>query len=110
MKQVKIQFVVILLITSSFKADFAGRPNQIISNVFPIDVKVNNISSKCEPSVTTLSGRYLPNGPVCKNQLILNEEFNSFNQNFWQHEENLNGGGVSIFKYKKKTLDLRRFF
>lgn len=103
--------IIILLLTASVVATkvnayygglpFNFRPNENISNPFPVKITGNRITN-CEPSVTTISGQYIFRGSVCKNQLLLNEEFNSFNQNLWEHEENINGGGV----YKLEILYL----
>lgn len=48
----------------------------------------------CAPSVTTVSGPYAPGGQICQQQLILNENFNTFDMNLWRHEVTMNGGGV----------------
>lgn len=55
----------------------------------------NNNNNNCRPTITTVSGRFAPSGQLCSGQLILNEEFNNFAKDFWQHEITLGGGGVS---------------
>lgn len=50
----------------------------------------------CPRSITRVSGKNVPNGPLCSGQLLLNEEFNYLNKNLWEHEITLGGGGVSI--------------
>lgn len=49
----------------------------------------------CAETVTTVSGTYAPQGPICANRLLFSEEFdNGFNMDLWMHEVNMNGGGV----------------
>lgn len=51
----------------------------------------------CSESLTTVSGTYAPQGPVCGNRLLFNEEFdNGFDTDLWMHELTMNGGGVGI--------------
>lgn len=52
--------------------------------------------SQCVPTVTTVSGKSAPTGTLCSGQLLLDENFNEFNTNLWEHEITLGGGGVSI--------------
>lgn len=60
----------------------------------PIDEA--EIAPMCAPSVTTVSGSHAPGGQICSQQLILNEDFNTFDMNLWRHEITMNGGGVSM--------------
>ena len=55
------------------------------------------INAQCIPSVTTVTGTHAPKGKICKDQLILNEDFDKFDLDFWKHELSLWGGGVRIF-------------
>lgn len=58
-------------------------------------VATTYVTSQCAPTLTTASGRYAPSGQLCHNQLIFDETFDWFNMDLWEHEENMNGGGVS---------------
>lgn len=65
------------------------------------------INGDCVPSITTVSGSQAPTGQICSGQLILNEDFNTFNKTLWEHEITLGGGGVSIvFFFLNKQLNL----
>lgn len=52
---------------------------------------------KCEPSVTTASGSYIPlnKATFCSGDLIFEDTFDTFDIRKWQHENTLSGGGVS---------------
>ena len=49
----------------------------------------------CDPTLTTNSGQFAPGGQLCHDQMIFNENFDWFNMELWNHENNMNGGGVS---------------
>lgn len=57
-------------------------------------VAITHCAAQCTPTLTTASGRYAPSGQLCHNQLIFDETFDWFNLDLWEHEENMNGGGV----------------
>lgn len=59
--------------------------------------------SECEPTLTTASGWFAPTGELCHDQLIFEENFDSFNHDLWEHENTMNGGGVS----KTRTIYIR---
>lgn len=61
-----------------------------------VTINEAEIAPLCTPSVTTVSGTHAPSGQICSQQLILNEEFNTFDMNLWRHEITMNGGGVSM--------------
>lgn len=61
-----------------------------------LSFSVNRIRTQCVQSATTVSGKSAPTGALCSGQLILEENFNEFNRNLWEHEITLGGGGVSI--------------
>lgn len=61
------------------------------------------IAPMCTPSVTTVSGSHAPGGQICSQQLILNENFNTFDMNLWRHEITMNGGGVSMHPLNCKS-------
>lgn len=51
----------------------------------------------CNPSITTVSGDYAPQGPLCRGQLIFNEEFDDYlDTDLWTHEQRLSP--VSVFE------------
>lgn len=58
-------------------------------------IAIKDGSAQCVPSLSTASGRYAPPGQLCHNQLIFNENFDWLNFDLWEHENTLNGGGVS---------------
>lgn len=63
----------------------------------PITSYDGSANAVCSESVTTVSGSYAPQGPICGNRLLFSEEFdNGFNMDLWMHEVNMNGGGVGI--------------
>lgn len=53
-----------------------------------------SMGSRCLPSITTVNGSHAPKGSLCKNQLIFNEDFNTFDLKIWHHDKNMIGGGV----------------
>lgn len=53
-------------------------------------------SQECGATATKVSGSSAPTGQICAGQLLLDEQFNSFNTDLWKHEVTLGGGGVSI--------------
>lgn len=57
------------------------------------------ITAQCNPTLTTASGRFAPSGRLCANQLIFNEQFNTFNMDLWEHENTMNGGGNGEFQW-----------
>lgn len=61
-----------------------------------VTLYTHQVASQCQPTLTTASGRYRPQGTLCHNQVIFDETFDWFNMDLWEHEENMNGGGVSI--------------
>lgn len=61
-----------------------------------VQIDEAEIAPMCTPSVTTVSGTHAPGGQICSQQLILNENFDTFDMNLWRHEVSMNGGGVSI--------------
>lgn len=68
---------------------------------------VNLSELQCEPSITTVSGTKAPTNKLCSGQLILNENFDTFDRDLWEHEVTLGGGGVSSFiKISQETLAL----
>lgn len=50
----------------------------------------------CPKSVTTVSGNAIKFGEICQGQLIFEDDFNDLNENIWQHEITVGGGGVSL--------------
>lgn len=109
----KLSLATILLATVLTIA--RGNVIQPTSNVLPVPVDVaadddaaavvavDQISEavevpqqRCAPSVTTVSGPYAPTGQICQQQLVFNENFNSFDMNLWRHEVTMNGGGVRM--------------
>lgn len=51
----------------------------------------------CSESLTTVSGSFAPQGPICGNRLLFSEEFNDgFDTDLWMHELTMNGGGVGL--------------
>lgn len=55
-----------------------------------------NDKTTCKPSITTVSGAVTASSEVlCRNQLIFNEEFNTFNKNVWQHVQDIFGKNVN---------------
>lgn len=61
-----------------------------------LPIFVIRVESQCAPTVTTVSGKNAPMGKLCSGQLILDENFNNFDNSLWEHEITLGGGGVSI--------------
>lgn len=49
----------------------------------------------CQYTLTRVSGTHAPTGQICKGQLLLDEQFDHFDNSRWQHELTLGGGGVS---------------
>lgn len=49
----------------------------------------------CTPSITKVSAGDYSLGQLCSGQLVLNEEFDTFDTGLWEHEITLGGGGVS---------------
>lgn len=60
-------------------------------------IVVVRIDAQCVRSATTVSGKNAPSGDLCSGQLILNENFDEFDRDLWEHEITLGGGGVSIY-------------
>lgn len=54
---------------------------------------------RCRPARTTVSGTKAPRGSLCRGQLLLNEQFNTFDRNLWHHEVTLGGGGVRFLLF-----------
>lgn len=54
----------------------------------------------CQYTPTTVKGSKAPAGPICKGQLLLDEQFTDFDRDLWKHEITLGGGGVSFFVIK----------
>lgn len=52
------------------------------------------IEDNCVESITKISGSYAPNGKVCANRLLFNENFDKFNTLLWRHEVTMWGGYV----------------
>ena len=67
----------------------------LIVNVLSAPPPNATARADCEPTLTTVSGRHAPGGQLCKNQVIFEDNFDSFNLDIWEHENNMNGGGVS---------------
>lgn len=65
--------------------------------------------NQCIRSVTTTSGKNAPTGDLCSGQLILDENFDDFDRNRWEHEITMGGGGVSIeaFKWHNNRISYR---
>lgn len=61
-----------------------------------LGILVVRIESQCVRSATIVSGTNAPKGNLCSGQLILNENFHEFNNELWEHEITLGGGGVSV--------------
>lgn len=55
--------------------------------------------AKCRPTISRVSGKNVPSGPLCSGQLLLNEQFNYLNKNLWKHEITIGGGGVSVLLF-----------
>lgn len=84
-----LKFWIILVIAT------AGYSAAVIPTVS--DAFEGSVDAVCSESVTTVSGRYAPQGPICGNRLLFSEEFeNEFNTDLWMHEVTMNGGGVSF--------------
>lgn len=65
----------------------------------------------CEYTPTVVKGSKAPRGPICKGQLLLDEQFRDFDRDLWQHEITLSGGGVSVLLNilgRRKHLFIRR--
>lgn len=71
------------------------------TNVVHSATTVNN---QCRLSQTTVSGKFAPKGDLCSGQLLLDENFNDFNRDLWEHEITLGGGGVSKILLQNGTL------
>lgn len=74
----------------------ADDDNAAVVTVDQISEAVEVPQQRCAPSVTTVSGPYAPTGQICQQQLVFNENFNSFDMNLWRHEVTMNGGGVRM--------------
>lgn len=60
----------------------------------------------CRYTPTTVSGTQAPSGRICKDQLLLEETFDSFNTDLWKHEMTLGGGGVSLHLFHINSMHL----
>lgn len=60
----------------------------------------------CKPSPTTVSGSAAPSGVLCKNQLIFEENFNTFDTNIWHHEQQIFGADVSARGFGKSIITI----
>lgn len=50
----------------------------------------------CRYTPTVVSGTHASTEPICKGQLLFDEQFDNFDNSRWQHELTLGGGGVSL--------------
>lgn len=54
----------------------------------------------CQESITTASGSHAISGKkLCAGKLIFKDNFNKLDLEKWQHENTLQGGGVSLFSF-----------
>ncbi|XP_044766633.1 beta-1,3-glucan-binding protein-like [Coccinella septempunctata] len=56
------------------------------------------ILGQCTPSKTRVSGSYSNGRRICSGDLILSENFDSLNQNLWNHELTVDGNGNGEFQ------------
>lgn len=85
-----LRFLIIVVIASVGGYNAATIPE-------PITAFAGSTDAFCSESLTTVSGTYAPQGPICGNRLLFNEEFdNGFDTNLWMHEITMNGGGVGL--------------
>lgn len=54
-------------------------------------------AATCTGSITTASGAYANSKKLCSGKLIFRDDFNKLDLEKWQHENTLQGGGVSLF-------------
>lgn len=70
--------------------------------MFIVLVFKNNSWAKCHHcpnSITTVSGSAVKLGEICQGQLLFEDDFNDLDENVWQHEITVGGGGVSLIIY-----------